>query len=290
MNAKVCFVPSGPIHWASSRFRAYWPAKYMADAVVVPWQDNNLTLPYADNYVWFKRTNLEFLKVARDNGANHFWDVCDPVWWFSPDVCQGMNEMMDGVVCATDALRQEYHEWAGPDMPTTVIGDRFELSHYNKRREHHNAKPVRFLWYGMAVNRGTLVGAWAALARLAANGYNISLTIMDDAPGQGINYGDEFPVYHIKWRLQQEIEVMCQHDIVLVPPYPGPWGKLKSDNKANQARLCGLPAVTGFDYDELEALLNVEHRQQQATWDREWALKNCDVQDSAKEWEAFLWG
>ena len=187
---KVCFIASGPIEWASARYRAYWVAPYMEDATVVelPYEGDKLMLPYADVYIWQKRFDKGISEFISENGWRQWWDVCDPLWWLSPELSKDILDRVEGVVSSTQALADDFTAWSGRDCH--VIPDRLELSHYNKQREHRDVQPVRFIWYGMGVNRPSLAGAWINLHRLVANGHDISLTVMDDMPGTPLGFGE----------------------------------------------------------------------------------------------------
>ena len=142
---------------------------------------------------------------------------------------------------------------------------------------------MRFIWYGLAVNRVALFYGLVNLERLAANGHKIELTIMDDRPDQSWRVTDYFPIAHVQWRLEQENEIIANHDVAFLPPYPGPWGKVKSNNKTLTAWACGLPALSTHEYNDYEVLMDWQCR-------RNWGvlgnveLAHVDVRQSAAEW------
>ena len=173
-------------------------------------------------------------------------------------------------------------DWA--NIEAHVIPDRLKLAHYNKQRQHADVDPVRFIWFGSAQNRGALTAGFVTLSRLQADGFNVELTIMDDRPDLPLGYGPSCPVYFVRWQLDKEVEVIANHDIALLPPYPGEWGKVKSNNKVLAAWACGLPVETTHDYGPAyEMTFNplwrdiAEHRR-----------KLEDVSQSAADWEALL--
>ena len=94
---RVVFVAAGPIEWGSSRMRCYWVAPYMKDATVVQYGKGELPLG-ADVYIWQKQADIGVIDSLYN--ALHYWDVCDPMWWFSPDECVGIARRMDGVVAS----------------------------------------------------------------------------------------------------------------------------------------------------------------------------------------------
>ena len=182
---KFCFVVYGPITFASSRLRAYWPAEHLEGAVVCDYATITTDRrPDADVYVFLKHGRPQAQADLLAAGKQVWWDACDPMWWFSPNEVRQIIAHVTGVTTSTAALASDFRQFSG--MQAHVIPDRLKLEHYPMQREHGPQSPVRFVWYGIGVNRHSLLGAWANLCRLAANGYNVSLTLMDDYHGQGL--------------------------------------------------------------------------------------------------------
>ena len=262
---KTLFIASGPIEWASSRFRCYWPAEHMdADVVTI----NNITEnPYDYDAVIFQKHGMTTLqRELIDAGKVVLWDACDPMWWFSPDEVRDIARHITAVIVPTNALAEDWRKWHGDKVPVHVVQDRMKPEHYPLKRQHADVSPVRFIWFGVSVNRVALAAGWANLARLAANGHKIELTVFDNAPGVPLQMGDEFPQYSVPWSLEHENEVIANHDIAILPPYPGPWGAMKSNNKALTAWACGLPVAYGQHYERLEHIVENAEARAQAGW------------------------
>ena len=281
------FISAGDISWGSSRMRCYWPAKYMG-ATVVTWNEVLSGKQIEDDRIICQKLgNIEFMRRWLDRGAEVWWDLCDPAWWFSPGDAKPLAEMVTGIVASNPGLAEDFTEWSG--RPCEMIPDRLELEHFPKQREHQAAKPVRFIWFGVSVNRLTLCGAWANLARLVANGHHISLTIMDNQPELLLGLGNEVPLNYIRFGLEIEAAVISSHDIALLPPYPGPWGKRKSNNKTLSAWACGVPVASGLDYRELVALVeSAELRASEGARGRREVEEHWNVEKSAEEWMDLL--
>lgn len=288
----ICFVTAGPIEWASSRMRAFWVAEALRErgheVEVIEFGKATLNgLGVRDAYVWQKTVNVEHIKYL---GGRHYWDVCDPSWWWQPNECREIARHMTGVVCSSKALEEDFIEWARQHETRDrrrvhTIPDRLKLSHFHTQRQHSDVSPVRLIWFGVAANRVALWGARANLERLVANGYKIELTIFDDRPDVRFNFSDAFPIYHVLWSLEKEVEVLAAHDVALLPPYPGPWGGVKSNNKMLTAWACGLPVSFG-EYSILAYLMESSQRREGAKPLR--AVREHNVAQSAIEWEALL--
>ena len=250
----VCFIAAGDYSWGSSRMRCYWPAKYMDNAVVV---QAGQPIPQADAYIWQKTIDHNFVKATPQ--AKHWFDACDPSWWWQPKEFSAIIGMVDGVACSSKALSIDLRDsmtWPiDREIPIVTISDRLDPDHFTKQRQHREVDPVRLIWFGVSVNRVALFAALANLERLKANGYNVELTIFDNEPQANWQHLTTVPIYHKLWSVDTEVETLASHDIALLPPYPGAWGRVKSNNKKLTAWACGLPIADGIKYDELRRLV-----------------------------------
>ena len=283
----ICFVTAAPIEWASSRMRAYWVAEALRErgheVEITQYPGRQYIAANHAAIVWQK--TVDFNLVRLNNQWKHYWDVCDPSWWWQPNECRKIAEYMTAVVASSQALADDFNQWYGKDL-AVCIPDRLKLSHFHTQRQHSNVSPVRLIWFGIAANRVALWGARANLERLVANGHKIELTIFDDRPDVRFHFSDAFPIYHVQWSLDKEVEVLAAHDVALLPPYPGPWGKVKSNNKALTAFACGLPVTDGLSYKELD---EVYTRDDYRAWLGKDGIKgNISAERSAAEWEALL--
>lgn len=266
--------------------RCYWPAQYMKDTAVIQ-HGNGVPLKQYDDYIFQKLADPIICGLLRAEGKRVFWDVCDPSWWWEPEKCQKIVENIDGVVACTQALADDFEEWCG--VKPHVIPDRLELSHFHTQRQHSDVSPVRFIWYGVAANRISLFSAVANLERLVANGYKIELTIMDNQPEQPFTISNMFPIYHTRWTLESEVEIISSHDVALLPPYPGRWGEVKSENKKLTGWACGLPWATGSDYNALKWVVSDDERRSDlGATGRGLVEFNHDVRQTAVDWETLL--
>lgn len=293
---KFLFVAAGGIEWGSSRMRAYWVAEEMDDAVAMTLKEADERRPAAEIVVFQKTVRPALLQYYAEKGSRIFWDLCDPSWWFEPQVARETISLMDGVVCSSAGLASDLVSWTRDidgRPPISVIEDRLSFRHFDSRIDpvpaNFNRRAKRMIWYGMSQNRISLAHSWALLDRLKANGVDFELTIFDNSPQSRLDWGQKFTTAHIKWDLDSEVQVLTGHDVALLPPYPGAWGKVKSDNKKRTAKAVGLPVFDGMDFDELRTLLTDEEywmRASSAAY-RD-ARDNYDVRQSARDWETLV--
>lgn len=277
--------------------RAYWPAKYMRGASVIEFSAVNQymdELKAADAIVWQKSVRLDLIR-GELKGKRNVWDVCDPAWWWNPSACAEIAESVDDVVASSLPLAADFNQWVknagnrGKIVKVATIKDRLDLTHFPIQRTHADVYTVRLIWYGVAVNRIALFAALANLERLEANGYDIELTIFDDRPDQPWRVTDSFPIYHVQWDVAQENKIIASHDLAVLPPYPGPWGRVKSNNKTVTAQACGLPVAHGDNYQSLEwAIKDHDLRQKIADENFDSVRQEYDAAQSAQEWQELL--
>lgn len=289
MNSKILFVTCGPIEFGSSRLRAFWPASYLGANVLTykDWQAG-VGDGTADIFIFQKSADGQECRNLRAAGKQVWWDVCDPVWWFEPVEARAIADAVTGVVASSQSLMLDFNRWYGAEKAVT-IPDRLELSHYGQLAQHGERRVVRIVWFGAAQNRFSLLGALAPLERLTANGYHVEITIMDDHPEEVLRFTNRLPVYHTLWQLDREVEILAAHDLALLPPYPGPWGRVKSNNKMLTAWACGLPVATGEFYEHLELLVrSADERKRLGEAGRLDVEANWQVEQSAGEWRKLL--
>ena len=287
MNS-VCFIAGGPIEWGSSRMRAYWPARYIPDSTVVTMADARRDgVPDAAVYVFQKLVDPVLIAGLRAMGKIVVWDVCDPAWWFDrPGAIEAVNNA-DWIVASGNALAEDLREWCvtnGTEKRplVTAIPDRVELSHFVPRPRYVPGDPVKLIWYGLAVNRIALFAAVVNLIRWRVDGHDISLTIFDDAPDARFPDLDAIlPVTYERWTLDTEAETLAAHHIALLPPYPGPWGRVKSNNRTVTGLAAGLQVISGESYHALPHAI----REMEAGHDqRGFVADRYNVEQSAREW------
>lgn len=292
MNKRVLFVAQGPIEWASSRYRAWWIAEAAEWADCV--QLSRLTIDAThDVVVWPKPCGVKEREVVmqlQDAGKRIIWDICDPMHWLAPDDAREMLKLVDGVVTSSPGLAFALqHEL---QVQATVIADRMKPAFHPTAREHRESAAPVLLWFGQAWNRAQTLGSAAlGLQRLMAQGLRFRLRILDDGAGGGVNI-DGIDVEYHRWRLDTFHEELTNADIALIPPYAGPWGVMKSDNKNASAMWAGLPSVdlqSWYDVDHCVQLIeDARIRAEVGAKNRAIAKRDYDIAQSVQEWEDYL--
>lgn len=290
-DMKILFITQSDVRWASTRLRAIWPARYIKGAEVNQIDNIENWFDY-DVCIFIKifpLVDYEAIKLYRVPQV--WWDLCDPAWWWNPQEALQIVDRVDGVVVSNPILADDFEDWSG--KKAHCIPDRIEPEHFPLQKSHlhigDHVDPIRLIWFGAGQNRVALFAAVANLERLVANGHNITLTIFDDWTDQEWKFSNSFPVNYVRWKLEHENQVIASHDIALLPPYPGAWGEVKSNNKSLTAWACGLPVSNGMDYHQLEELVSSRAaRADHAQWGYRLVTEQYHVRKSADEWMELL--
>ena len=292
MKKSVLFLTVGDINWASSRIRSYWPAEIMEEADAAQWQDGAQIPDSYDVYIWMKTADIETMERHKQMGKISFVEVCDPSWWWQPELQRQIANLTTAVVAASEPAAKDYRDWYNGYKRVYTIPDRLKLEHYGDPKFDHSVKrgePVKFIWYGAANNRVSIFAALAYMERLASEGVKVSLTVMDNLPNHTMEITNAFPVYHVGWSLDKEVEIIKAHDVVLLPPYPGPWGKIKTPNKRLTAWACGLPVVSGEHWETLYNVATCEDlRQKMAQTGLREVWDGYTIDKTAEDWRRVI--
>ena len=286
---RTLFLTVGDYHWGSSRIRSYWPAEIMPEATAMQWKPGVQVPTDYDAYIWLKVADIELMEELSNMGKVQFVEVCDPNWWHQPKAMRKITDLVTAVVSATELARLDYLDWYGTEKRTYVVPDRMKLEHYPIQHQHSTTTPTRLIWYGMHQNRVTLYGVLPVLERLAANGVKFELTLCDNKPTDHFYVSKSFPIYQTEWTVHGENQIIAAHDIALVPPYPGPWGPLKTNNRTLTAWACGIPAVDGYDYYQLHELCtNLEARKRAAEAGKQELLSKYRIDQTVDDWRRII--
>lgn len=300
MDKRVLFIAQGGPEWASSRYRAWWVAKYAewADCVQAAALDAETwdeTLERYDVIVYPKWTNnraqraLNFLEPAREHGKKLIWDVCDPIWWLQPYEGHMLMDIADHIVVSSNGLVREMREAFG--LAVTPIPDRMDPAFHRRVKQHAPTAAPVLLWFGFSNKRlNAILSAGPGLA-LLATGSRFRLRVLDDGPPGGIQLPGVDVEYH-PWRLDTFEDELLAADIALIPKLGPPWGHMASENKTATAYWAGLPVVTLDAYNDVayaRGLLDShEERAIEGAANREYAELHYDVRQSVEEWEHLI--
>lgn len=286
---RVLFLTIGDRTWASSRYRSYWPADIWSDADAMQWRPGQAIPDSYDVYVWMKTGDPATMAKLASKGRTNIVEVCDPNWWFEPAAARAVFDQAQALVAATEPAGVDALAWYGSNLPLYVVPDRLTLAHYPLQRQHQKTPVIRFVWFGVSANRSALFAAVAYLDRLAAAGYQFTLTICDNSPEQRWQLSDRWPIANIPWSLEHENAILASHDVALLPPYPGPWGKLKTNNKWLTAWASGLPVADCQDWAYLELLTgNAQARQDAAAAGYDELTKRYQTRHTVEQWRTII--
>jgi len=303
MTPKTLFIAQGDLDWGSSRFRAWWVAAHAdwAECMTLADFHNRVSniMPFGeyDTIVWPKPCDAETRKLLElikhtDARITHVWDLCDPLWWLEPRGFAAMLPLVDYLVFSNERLEAAFCGEYG-DRRTAVIPDRMEPAFHPTVKEHAPTAAPVLLWWGYGWNRAALLSAGLGLQRLVGEGARFRLRVLDDGVPGGVTVPGVDVEYH-RWRRDTFHDELLAADVALLPPYPGVWGALKSDNKAVSAWWAGLPVVdlqSADDVDRAQALIaDADLRAREGWANRKRASEQYDVRQSVRDWENVLQG
>jgi hypothetical protein len=285
---KIAILTNGPRAWAGSRLRGYWleDADPIHFKVYAPGDRLN-GIDACDAVVFQKLQdplNIERARRFKAEGKVVLYDLCDPVWWWYPNETKDMMRAADAVITSNDALSEVVRDIGIAKRVVTII-DRMLPSFHPTVRQHEDRERLVFVWYGASQNRIALEGSLPLLGYLA-HSIPLELRIIDDAPGAKVIQQEmgHLRIVNVPFALETYDAQLTDCDVAWLPPYPGVWGELKSNNRQATAWWCGLPVVDGQDLGEMRDLCeSAEVRQMVAVGNRKIAEAHYDIHQSVRE-------
>ena len=287
----VAILSQGKRSWASSRLRGAWLADSAPDLFRWYSAEEEMALLGYKVLVFQKRHSKEdvaLAKMAKERGIKIVNDLTDPLWWFDPQAVGAMMQIANVVTVSSEGLKDAV-EQGGLAKRVVVIPDRMLPAFHPTVAQHGKRDVATLVWFGLAANRVSLVGALNILTYVANMGHKFRLRVIDDNPLARIEGQGPFEVEHIPWTLETFHAQLTACDIAVLPPYPGPWGTLKSNNKAVTAWWAGLPVSDGYDPRELVELIeDADCRKDIGAKNRKVAEQEYDIAQSVKQWRELI--
>lgn len=296
---KVHFLASEGDLLASARFRAW--------DIVKAWNDSEVTCSAFQPDFTVEQGSIVViakLKTTRDTisaldtilrcEAIPVWDLCDPVWYWWPDLLfKQVASAMGAIVVSSQGLKDGLKREFG--LSAILIEDRLQPV---EESVHKPTDIPTMVWYGYYGNRKPVIHTvMPVLKRLVMNQIPYYLHILDNAPtipefiGKGSEgfIGLKEITRYSQWRPETFPKHLRDADIALLPPMPGVLGHYKSDNKLATASWYGLPTTTGLDYTEvLRLLTDYDYRIETGKKARAIAEQRWNVKTSVEEWKTLV--
>lgn len=294
-------IPTGPIEWGSSRMRVHWLAEAWDEAWVwqgtpeMSWDE----LLRDVEVVVLQQKSLHELHVplfekAHSKGIPVVWDVCDPIWWWDPRT-RREAQRVDFIVASNDGLAAA----ARKDLkkPTICIPDRHKIDAFGVKTHGPTDIPA-LLWHGHQATEAKLWMCTAQLAKLTADGVRFKLIIIVDGEPHVPKALSDWnwvktmgdTIQFVKWTWPGCYkDGLRLADVGLMPPYPGIWGGLKSNNSTVCFWMAGVPVTTGESLAELRSLLgDWKLRERLGKQLRAVAVRDWCIEKSVEDWKRLV--
>ncbi|HEY5987271.1 MAG TPA: hypothetical protein VIV12_12990 [Streptosporangiaceae bacterium] len=287
----IAILCNGSETWASSRLRGYW-LQAAAPLVFRAYGPGDSVSHVPEETVVFqkrfKAPDLERAARYKAEGRRVIFDLTDPMWWWFPAEVEAMFRLADAVTTSNPGLTEAVRQ-SGKAARVLTIPDRMLGSFHPTPVQHGPRERAVLVWYGDGGNRIALDGYLPLLGYLA-HFRPLELRLIDQIPGVKVVEEDSphLRITHIPWALETFHAQLLAADIAYTPPYPGPWGLLKSNNREVTAWWAGLPTASGLDLGELVELLDhPDLRAQIGAENRQRAEQHWDIQQSVADWQAL---
>jgi len=284
---KTLFLTYSDRNWPSSRIRAWNITDYWDGADCCQWQEGENLINSYDSIILQKVIHPNVFKRIIDlKGKRVFLDLCDPEWWLkdTKELLLKYLPYFEKIIVSSEKLSIDFFQTFG--VQPVWIDDRFPFIF--GVREHQKVAVVKLVWFGSTGNRAPCLNQIGeTFHRLIAEGIKFELLIIDGEPKTP--YLPNPWIQHIQWSRDSLHQILTSCDIALLPPYPGPWGTMKSNNKIATAYWAGLPTHRGIDYFSLKALIeDWKLRQKVGKANRKIAENNFEIHKSISQWQELV--
>ncbi len=190
------------------------------------------------------------------------------------------------------------------DMPGLVSG---EVPAGLERFLAKHPDALHAVWFGKSLGRVSgYAHLHAAAARLAAQPFPITLTVVSNAPVKWWlgRWRWRLPVHYVGWRQDNAAAVLARHRVAVIPVESNEYTVGKTINRPATAVLAGLGVVADAipSYEELRPVVALddwdgglaryrfdwEAEQARLAAGREWLVGRYSPEAVAREWRALL--
>lgn len=184
----------------------------------------------------FRSSAFDFIKHYQ---GIKILDVCDPDWlgssaWTKGCLIKQTVDNVDAVVVPTEPLAKFIRQLT--DKPVKVIPDRFVIESFPPLKQH-TGDVKKAVWFGYAHNAEILKYAMHFIEK-----NNIHLTVISNEDPRCNTWAEgEIQYTYKKWEQPTAYDIIRQNDIAILPKGIRVVDKYKSNNRAIQSWLCGVP-------------------------------------------------
>lgn len=269
MNPEIAWKTIGNINWASSRFRAFLPCKYLREA---GWSCEIFTKKHIDNYKLvifqkiYDRENLNLAKYLKHKGIKTVLDLCDNEF-YNPHNCPKLRqkgEQLQRMIDTVDMVSVSTPELAKliKGKQVIVIDDLIEFpknnflvdSYFKLRKvfQQDRSNLFKVVWYGNSRESLYLKAGIFDLLKILpcmeelSHDIPLSLTVISNSQTLFNKYlvGQvSFPIEYYDWKLKTFPYLCQENDVCIIPINLNPWSICKTNNRLLLSLLLCIPVV-----------------------------------------------
>ena len=300
MKRLIAIKPNGNMDTASSRLRAFAPARELAKSGINIEIFDRQSIEDYGVVIFQKAYSSEDLKIAQllqKKGVLIILDQCDNHFIFNPGntallerkerMCK-MADLSYAIFASTAEIARLY-----PEKKSYVLPDYIELTKlsalrklYLNLRFHHLCKKDKFklLWFGNEGSQMPRFGMCDIAEKLnllnkISKQFNIRLTILSNSRrlfNQYFAEKSQFEVNYVEWNKNNYEFLVSQHDICLLPININPFTVCKTGNRLILSLLMGVPVIA----DEIPSYTEFRDFVRFGNWEKMLPkmLNNCEAE------------
>lgn len=255
----------------SSRIRARWLLPFWDEAEEYQIGKHYDTLIFQKVY-WAKMMDVhEGVKIL---------DICDPDWLENRPVFEFIDRV-DAVVVPTEPLA-EFIRKMRPNKTVWVIPDRVYMPEHYPRKEVHEGRAKKVVWFGYHSSFPYLLKTFDELVKR-----ELEITVISD---QAFSMPTGYPamkVTNVPYSYPGIHKELIKHDMALLPVRDEDVrGKFKSNNKDLTCWALGLPVVKVPE--DLDRFMTAEARNTEVATRQQEIKDKWDVSYSVEEYKRLV--